>query len=76
VELGASPRGSLALYRASQAHAAIQGRSYVLPDDVKRLVHPVLAHRLIATSQMRLRGRQMEQVIDDILDSVEVPVER
>lgn len=75
VELGVSPRGTLALYRASQAYAAIQGRAYVVPDDVKRLAESVLSHRMIATSQMRLHGRQMEQVIADILRSVEVPVE-
>lgn len=75
VELGVSPRGTLALYRASQAYAAISGRAYVVPDDVKLLAHPVLAHRLIATSQMRLHGREMEQIIDEVLHSVAVPVE-
>jgi MoxR-like ATPase len=75
VELGVSPRGTLALYRTSQAHAAIHGRSYVIPDDVKRVAHPVLAHRLIATSQSRLHGRVMEQIVDDVLQSVAVPVE-
>jgi MoxR-like ATPase len=75
VELGVSPRGTLALYRASQAYAAIHGRNYVIPDDVKRVARPVLAHRMIATSQSRLHGRVMEQIVDDVLHSVTVPVE-
>jgi MoxR-like ATPase len=75
VELGVSPRGTLALYRASQAYAAIHGRAYVIPDDVKRIARPVLSHRLIATSQTRLHGRVMEQIIEDVLHSVAVPVE-
>lgn len=75
VELGVSPRGTLALYRASQAHAAISGREFVLPDDVKRLAKPVLAHRILATSQSRLHGRIMDQIIDEVLHTVAVPVE-
>ncbi|GHO86843.1 AAA family ATPase [Dictyobacter formicarum] len=76
VELGVSPRGTLALYRASQAMAAIQGRNYVIPDDVKRLAPNVLSHRIIATTQSRLHGRDMDQVIVDILHSTAVPVEQ
>jgi MoxR-like ATPase len=75
VELGVSPRGTLALYRASQAYAAIHGRFYVIPDDVKRVARPVLSHRMIATSQTRLHGRVMEQIVEDVLHSVSVPVE-
>jgi MoxR-like ATPase len=75
VELGVSPRGTIALYRSSQAYAAIHGRFYVIPDDVKRVVRPVLSHRMIATSQARLHGRVMEQIIDDVLHNVSVPVE-
>ena len=75
VELGVSPRGTLALYRASQAFAAIHGRNYVSPDDVKHLAYPVLAHRMIATSQSRMHGDVMEQIIDDVLRTVSVPVE-
>jgi MoxR-like ATPase len=75
VELGVSPRGTLALYRASQAYAAIHGRFYVIPDDVKRIARPVLSHRIIATSQARLHGRVMEQIVEDVLHSVSVPVE-
>jgi len=75
VELGVSPRGTMALYRATQAYAAIQGRSYAIPDDVKHVARVVLAHRMIATSQSRLHGQVMEQIIADILQSVAVPVE-
>ncbi len=75
VELGVSPRGTLALYRSSQAYAAIHGRFYVIPDDVKRVAHPVLSHRIIATSQTRLHGRVMEQIIEEVLLNVSVPVE-
>jgi MoxR-like ATPase len=75
IELGVSPRGTLALYRASQAYAAIHGRAYIIPDDVKKVARPVLSHRMIATSQARLHGRVMEQIVDDVLHSVAVPVE-
>jgi MoxR-like ATPase len=75
IELGVSPRGTLALYRASQAYAAIHGRSYTIPDDVKHIAPSVLAHRMIATSQSRLHGRVMEQVVAEVLRSVPVPVE-
>ena len=75
VELGVSPRGTMALYRATQAYAAIQGRSYAIPDDVKHVARAVLAHRMIATSQSRLHGQVMEQIVADILHSVAVPVE-
>jgi MoxR-like ATPase len=75
IELGVSPRGTLALYRATQARAAIQGRSYVLPDDVKYVARYILAHRMIATSQSRLHGQYMEQIVEDVLRAVPVPVE-
>jgi MoxR-like ATPase len=75
VELGVSPRGTLALYRATQAYAAIHGRNYAIPDDVKHLARAVLSHRMIATSQSRLHGRVMEQIVDDVLHTVSVPVE-
>ncbi|MBV8719394.1 MAG: MoxR family ATPase [Chloroflexi bacterium] len=74
VRLGASPRATLALHRATQAWAAIQGREFVLPDDVKRLAVPVLAHRLIASLEARLRGRDAAAIVQAILDSVVVPV--
>jgi len=75
IELGVSPRGTLALYRAVQAFAAIHGRAYVIPDDVKYLAKPLLSHRMLATSQTRLHGKILEQIIDDVLHSVPVPVE-
>jgi len=73
--LGASPRGSLALYQTSQALAALEGRDYVLPDDVQRLVIPVLAHRLIPGAKMRLRGESPQHVLEAIVERVPVPVE-
>jgi MoxR-like ATPase len=75
VELGASPRAMLALYRASQALAGIRGRSYVIPDDVKYLAPFVLEHRLILKTQSHLRGRATGDVIKEVLESVRVPVE-
>jgi MoxR-like ATPase len=76
IELGASPRAALALFRASQALAAINGRDYIKPDDVKRLAVPVLAHRLVITAQSRLRGQDVEQVVREVLEQALVPVER
>ena len=73
VYLGASPRGSLALYRTAQARAAIDGREYVLPDDLKALAVPTLAHRVILGPGARLRDLTAEQVVDEILNSVPVP---
>lgn len=73
--LGASPRGSLALCRAAQALAAIRGRSFVSPDDVQPLVVPALAHRLILSSQSRLHGKALPDVLQGVIDQVPVPVE-
>jgi len=75
IQLGASPRGSLSLYHAAQAWAAIQGRDYVLPDDVKRLIQPVLGHRIITTSQARVRGRTASDILKEIGGQTPVPVE-
>ena len=75
VALGASPRGSLALYRTAQALAAIRGRSFVTPDDVQALVAPVLAHRLIPSSQSRLRGKAVADILNEVTAKVPVPVE-
>ncbi len=75
IELGASPRASLGLHLASQALAAIQGRNYVIPDDVKRLAVPALAHRLTITTEARLRGRLPDDIIDEVVSTVPVPVE-
>jgi MoxR-like ATPase len=75
VELGASPRAALALFRAAQASAAIEGRTFVKPDDIKRLAAPVLAHRLVLTAQSRLRGQGPEDILADVLAHTSVPVE-
>jgi MoxR-like ATPase len=75
ITLGISPRGSLALYHASQALAAIRGRNYVVPDDVKQLAMPVLAHRLILSPDTRLHGRPDREVLSDLIKRVPVPVE-
>jgi MoxR-like ATPase len=75
LELGASPRATMALYRTCQALAAIRGREYVLPDDVKFLAPYVLTHRLIIAPQTRLRGRKPEDIIRDVVNTVTVPVE-
>lgn len=73
VYLGASPRGSLTLFRAGQARAAISGRDFVLPDDVKALAEAALCHRLILGPAARLRDMDATEVIDEILGSVPVP---
>jgi MoxR-like ATPase len=75
IELGASPRAMLALYYASQALAALRGRAFVTPDDIKYMVTPVLIHRIIPKSESRLRGYKAEPTIKEIIDSVFVPVE-
>lgn len=75
VMLGASPRATMALYRTCQARAAINGRDFVIPDDVKEMAPPVLTHRLVVNPQTRLRGRVPEDVVREIVDTVPVPVE-
>jgi MoxR-like ATPase len=75
VRLGMSPRATLGLRLASQAWAAIHGRDFVIPDDVKQLAVPVLAHRLIIDLQSHLRGQASEDIIKEILDNLPVPVE-
>ena len=75
IALGASPRATLALYQTAQAWAALQGRDFVLPDDVKQMSPHVLTHRLMISPQAQLRGRLPEELIADIVDSVPVPVE-
>jgi MoxR-like ATPase len=75
VQLGASPRAMLALYHTSQALAAIRGRAFVIPDDVKYLVTSVLSHRIIPRAESHLRGQTAEEILKDIIDSVPVPVE-
>ncbi len=75
IELGASPRATLALYQSAQAWAAINRRAYVIPDDVKKMAPHVLTHRLMIAAQAHLRGRRPEEMVADIVDSVPVPVE-
>ncbi len=75
VQLGASPRAALALQRAAQAYAALQGRSFVTPDDVKALAGAVLAHRLTLHPEARLRGRSASDVVLQAIGRVAVPVE-
>ena len=75
IELGASPRASLSLHLASQALAAIKGRNYAIPDDIKYLAMPILVHRLIAKTEVRLKGKRIEDIVGEILSTVPVPVE-
>jgi len=75
LSLGASPRGSLALCRTAQTLAAMRGRSFVIPDDVQPLVVPALAHRLILSSQSRLHGKAVADVLNAVIEHVPVPVE-
>jgi MoxR-like ATPase len=75
IQLGASPRATMALYQTAQAYAAIQGRDFVLPDDVKHMAPLVLCHRLIISAQAQLRGRTASELISDIVAAVPVPVE-
>jgi MoxR-like ATPase len=74
LRLGASPRGSLGLMRCGQALAALRGRDYVLPDDIKYLTVPVLAHRLILKEEERLRGENTENCLQKIVSQIPVPV--
>jgi MoxR-like ATPase len=73
VEVGVSPRGIQRLFEAARARATIAGRSYVVPDDIKRLVQPVFAHRLVLTADANVRETSRADVLADVLDSVAVP---
>ncbi len=75
IELGASPRASLALYQASQAWAAIHGRDYVIPDDIKYIAPYALTHRMMLSPQAQLRGRKPEELVSGVVETVPVPVE-
>ena len=75
LQLGASPRAMLALYRTAQALAALRGRAFVVPDDVKYLVYPVLVHRIIPRAESHLRGQTAEEALREVIDSMPVPVE-
>jgi MoxR-like ATPase len=73
IRLGASPRGSLALFRSAQARALLAGRRYVVPDDLQALAEPVLAHRLELTAQARYGGKDARQIVQEVVRSVPVP---
>ena len=74
VRIGVSPRGTLALYKTAQALAALKGRDYVIPEDVKGLCRPVFAKRIILTSQAVIRGVSVDSIISSVLDTVPTPV--
>lgn len=73
VYLGASPRGSIALFRASQARAAIHGRDYVIPDDVKALAHSALGHRIITNPSARIKNISTSAIVSEVLETIPVP---
>jgi MoxR-like ATPase len=73
VQIGASPRGSLALYQLARARAMVQERDFVLPDDVKTMAPAALAHRLLLKPELWVRGIQAEQVIREILERIPIP---
>jgi MoxR-like ATPase len=73
LNLGGSPRATIALFRASQAMAAIRGRNYVTPDDIKRIVSPILGHRLILKPESRLRKISAAKIVDDLVSEIAVP---
>jgi MoxR-like ATPase len=73
VYLGASPRGSLALFRTGQARAAMLGRDYVLPDDIQELAVPVLGHRILVGPAARLREVSADRIVREIVDNLSVP---
>jgi MoxR-like ATPase len=73
LRLGISPRGSLALYRVAQAHALMQGRDYITPDDVRRFAIPVLSHRLVLDTKARYSGLRNESIIEEAMERIAVP---
>jgi MoxR-like ATPase len=73
--LGASPRGSLALFHAAQATAALQGRDFVIPDDVKHIAATCLAHRMVVNPEHILSGKTTTRVLQELLKNIEVPLE-
>jgi MoxR-like ATPase len=74
LRFGSSPRGSLGLMRAAQGLAALRGRNYVLPDDIKELLVPVLAHRIILSEEAKLRGENSEHILEEIISRISVPI--
>ncbi len=73
LQLGASPRGSIALVRAAQACALLSGRDYIIPDDIRRMALPVLTHRLILTPEARMKGVRAERILQELLSQIPVP---
>jgi len=73
IYLGASPRGSLALYRLGQCAAAFNGRDFVVPDDILKIAPPALSHRIILQASTRMQELDTEEMIEDILEEVPVP---
>ena len=73
LSLGSSPRGSLGLFRTSQAFALLRGRDHVIPDDILQLVHPVLEHRLITSPSARMEGQTTNSILSDIIRNLDVP---
>ena len=73
IMLGASPRASISLYRAAQATAYLAGRDYVVPDDIQKMVGPVVAHRIVLGQEMRFNNTTAEDLVAEILKSVPVP---
>jgi len=74
IHLGASPRGSLGLYRAGQVYATLRGRDYVIPDDIKQITTAVLSHRIILHPSARIKDMDKDMILQEILDRVEVPM--
>ncbi|MEX2425951.1 MAG: MoxR family ATPase, partial [Thermomicrobiaceae bacterium] len=75
IELGASPRSTLSLARAGQAHALMEGRDFVIPDDISAMAAPVLTHRILPSARVELRGRSKRQIIDALINQISVPAE-
>jgi MoxR-like ATPase len=73
--LGVSPRGSQAMLKAIQVYALLQGRTYIIPDDIKKMAKPVLGHRLVLAKRIGVRQGEVDAIIDDILANVKVPTE-
>ena len=76
IALGVSPRGSIALLKTAQACALLLGRDYVIPDDVRRMTEAVLTHRLVLTPEARMKGVKADQILQDVVASVKIPVQR
>jgi len=76
VEVGVSPRGSIALFKLSKAYAAFSGRDYVVPDDVKQVVVPAIAHRLVLKPEARIKGMKPDKVIENVVKNITVPITR